>query len=377
MGVVVGIDASRIRSGGGIAHLLGILYAGDPSVHAINKVHVWSYKLLLDMLPDTPWLIKHNPPELEHTLIHQVWWQFRSLPREARRNNCDVLFAADAATVCGFRPSVVMSQDMLAYEQGQMRHYGLSATRLRLILIRFIQTRAMKRANGVIFLSNYATRIIQRATGELRCISIIPHGVGETFRDTKSVRDWAGNESREIRCLYVSIAAMYKHQWVVVKAIGDLRRRGHKVKLLLVGGGTGRAQRLMDEAIAEADPQGEFIETIDFVPHGEIAGLLTKADIFVFASSCENMPITLLEAMAAGLPIACSDRGPMPEILEGSGVYFDPESSASISAAIEKIISNRELRISIARRAKELSKQYSWARCANETWEFLRASICK
>jgi len=258
-----------------------------------------------------------------------------------------------------------------------MRHYGLSAARLRLILIRFIQTRAMKRANGVIFLTNYATRIIQGATGKLSCVSIIPHGVGEAFRQNKSARDWPEKESREIRCLYVSIATMYKHQWVVVKAVGDLRSRGHKVGLLLAGGGTGRAQRLTDEAIAEADPPGEFIETIDFVPHDEIPGLLTKADIFIFASSCENMPITLLEAMAAGLPIACSDRGPMREILEDGGVYFDPESSASISAAIEKIISNRELRISIARRAKELSEQYSWARCANETWEFLRASVCK
>jgi glycosyltransferase involved in cell wall biosynthesis len=377
MGLVVGIDASRIRSGGGIAHLLGILNAGDPFVHGINRVHVWSYKSLLNMLPDTPWLIKHNPPILERTLIHQVWWQFHSLSKEARRENCDVLFAADAATVCSFCPSVVMSQDMLSYEQGQMRHYGLSAAHLRLILIRFIQTRAMKRAHGVIFLTNYAKRIIQGATGKLRRVSIITHGVGDAFRQTKCTRGWPEEESREIRCLYVSIAAMYKHQWVVVKAIGDLRSRGHKVGLLLAGGGTGRAQRLTDEAIAEVDPQREFIEAIDSVPHEEIPELLTKSDIFIFASSCENMPITLLEAMAAGLPIACSDRGPMPEILEDGGVYFDPESSASISTAIEKIISSRELRTSIAWRAKELSEKYSWARCANETWEFLRASVFK
>ena len=77
--------------------------------------------------------------------------------------------------------------------------------------------------------------------------------------------------------------------------------------------------------------------------------------------------------MAVGLPIACSNRGPMPELLEDGGVYFDPEDSGSIAAAIEKIITHADLRTYIAKRAKALSEQYSWARCAAETWDFLRA----
>jgi glycosyltransferase involved in cell wall biosynthesis len=68
--------------------------------------------------------------------------------------------------------------------------------------------------------------------------------------------------------------------------------------------------------------------------------LLLKSDIFVFASSCENMPNTLIEGMAAGLKIACSSRGPMPEVLKDAGYYFDPESPVSISKAIEQIILN-------------------------------------
>ena len=369
--MIVGIDASRNRSGGAKEHLVGILRDGDPTVHGIDKVHVWTYQSLCDALPDAPWLVKHSPPELERSLAHQVWWQFRSLPKEARRSECDLLFATDASTVCGFRPFVVMSQDMLSYEPEQMRHYGLSVKRLRLIVIRVIQNGAMKNANGVIFLTNYAAKVIQGVTGKLRRVSIIPHGVGANFQQTTSGGEWPNNPGKEIRCVYVSNAAMYKHQWVVVKAIGELRRRGQNVCLLLVGGGAGRARRIMDAAIAETDPRGEFIKCKEFVAQDEIPSLLAKADLFVFASSCENLPVTLLEAMAGGLPIACSDRGPMPEVMQDGGVYFDPESCASISAAIERIIKNRELRISIARRAKELSQQYSWARCANETWAFI------
>lgn len=372
MGIVIGINASRNRSGGAKAHLIGILKDGDPIAHGIHKVHVWSYKALLDMLPDASFLIRHNPPELERSLLHNVWWEYRSLPKEALRSDCDILLNTDAGSVCGFRPAVVMSRNMLFYERREMRRYGLSTERLRSILLRFIQTRSMKRADGVIFLTSYAARIIQKTTGKLQNFSVIPHGVGADFKQTTSAGAWPEEPGRIIRCLYVSNAEMYKHQWVVVKAIGKLRRRGHNVTLLLAGGGSGRAQRLLDEEIARTDPQGKFIESLGFVRHDKIPILLSKADLFIFASSCENMPNTLVEAMASALPIACSDMGPMPETLQDGGVYFDPESSDSISAATESIISKREMRISIAKRAKELAKEYSWARCAEETWKFLR-----
>jgi hypothetical protein len=106
--------------------LLVFLKDDDPTAHGISKVHVWSYRKLLDTLPDTPWLVKYNPPQLECSFIRQVWWQFHSLPKEVKGNQCDILFTADASTVCSFRPSVVLSQDMLSYEPGRMRHFGLS-----------------------------------------------------------------------------------------------------------------------------------------------------------------------------------------------------------------------------------------------------------
>jgi len=374
-GYIVGIDASRNRSGGAKVHILGILKDVDPLSHGISKVHVWSYKTLLDMLPDDPWLVKHNPPELEKSLFQQVWWQYRSLPTEARDSGCDILLNTDAGSVCRFRPAVVMSRDMLSYEPKEMGRYGVSTARLRLILLRTIQTRSMKHADGVIFLTNYAARTIQDITGALRRVTVIPHGVGENFKQASSAGAWLDEAGREIRCIYVSNAEVYKHQWMVVRAVGQLRRNGYKVSLLLVGGGAGCPQKLLDEEIARIDPQRKFIETRGFVRHDEIPYLLTQADLFIFASSCENMPNTLVEAMSSGLPIACSDRGPMPEILGDGGVYFDPENPDSIAAAIESIILKQDMRIFIASRAEELSKQYSWARCKSETFGFLRACI--
>ncbi len=56
MGIVAGIDASRNRSGGAVAHLVGLLTGSDPMEYGIREVHVWAYKSLLDAVPDYPWL---------------------------------------------------------------------------------------------------------------------------------------------------------------------------------------------------------------------------------------------------------------------------------------------------------------------------------
>jgi glycosyltransferase involved in cell wall biosynthesis len=374
-GLVVGIDASRNRSGGAIAHLKGILGQGDPPSCDISEVHVWSYRRLLDVLPDAPWLVKHNPCELEKSILEQVWWQFCALPKAARKVGCDVLFATDAATVCRFRPMVVLSQDMLSYESGVMNSYGFTKEWFRLLLILWIQNRAMKRADGVIFLTRYAKKVIQKSTGKLKRVAIIPHGVGNDFRLHRDVESGKRVPESSIQCLYVSNLDMYKHQWVVVRAVAKLRAKGYPVELTLAGGGGGRPKQLLDAELAACDPKGDFVKDVGFVRHGDLPRLLAEADCFIFASSCENLPVTLLEAMAAGLPIACSNRGPMPEVLEDGGVYFDPENSESISLAVEKLLNDGELRLSFATRAREIAEKYSWAGCAWQTWSFLRKTV--
>jgi glycosyltransferase involved in cell wall biosynthesis len=236
---------------------------------------------------------------------------------------------------------------------------------------------AFKRAAGVIFLTRYAGKVIQHSCGLLPAVAYIPHGVDDVFKQTQALRSWPTMGVRPIRCIYVSNAEMYKHQWVVVEAISLLRKRGYDLTLTLVGGGTGPAQRLLERAIEDSDNYGKFVEQMAVLPHADLPALLADADLFVFASSCENMPVTLVEAMAVGLPIACSNRGPMQEVLADGGLYFDPEDAGSIGAALEQIIQSPELRIAIAQKAKVLSQQYNWKRCADETFTFITDTYLK
>lgn len=371
--VIVGIDASRNRSGGARGHLVGILRDSDPRAHGIDEIHVWSYANLLAALPDRPWLIPHSQPALERSLLHQVWWQWRHLLGEARAAGCQVLLNTDAGSICRFRPAVVMSRDMLSYEPGEIERYRGKAW-LRLWVLRYIQNRSLRRADGVVFLTRYAADVIQRFTGPLRRVAIVPHGVGEEFRGVAPRQDWR-TTGRAVRCLYVSNAAPYKHQWHVVRAMADLRHRGFDLNLALVGGGSGSAQERLEAELAQSDPRREFVTTIGFLPAEQLPTLLSEADIFIFASSCENMPNTLIEAMAAGLPIACSDRGPMPEVLADGGVTFDPENPESIAAAVESLLLDSPLRDRCAKRALQIAGNYSWNRCGNETWQFLRSLV--
>jgi glycosyltransferase involved in cell wall biosynthesis len=369
--LTIGIDASRNRSGGAKAHLIGILSECDPAKYGIQAIHVWSFRSLLDQLPDYQWLIKHNPIALEQSLLKQLVWQATALACEVKATRCDILFTTDASTLCRFKPMVVLSQDLLSYEPGMMRYYGFGVARARLLAILVLQNLAFRRAAGVIFLTHYAAKVIQQSCGRLFSSVCIPHGLDEAFKKVQEVNSWPAVGERPTRCIYVSNAELYKYQWVVIKAIAVLRQRGYNLSLTLVGGGKGPAQKLIKDSIAFLDPSGVFVKQLDFLPKDELLTHLALADLFVFASGCETFGITLLEGMAVGLPIACSNRSSLPETLQDGGVYFNPEDSESIAVAIEQIIQIPALRLAIAQRAKALSQQYSWKRCADETWAFV------
>jgi len=373
-GITIGIDASRNRSGGAKVHLVGILGAADPREHGIDRVHVWSFDELLNTLPDAPWLVKHRPEALRGSLLKQAWWQRRHLPGEARRQGVDILLNTDAGTVCRFSPAVVMCRDMLSYEPGEMDRYWFSKMWLRLFALKYVQAWSMRSAQGVIFLTEYAARVIQQMTGPLPRVAFIAHGVSPAFR-TVGQRHWPDDGSRPVRALYVSQADLYKHQWVVVRAVAELRKRGCNITLQLAGGGDGRAQELLEAELTRSDPTREFVTVTGFVSRERLPALLGEADLFVFASSCENMPNTLVEGMAGGFPIACSNRGPMPEVLQDGGCYFDPENAASIAAAIQQLVDSPALRTSHAAKAAERSRAFSWERCSVETWQFLRQTF--
>ena len=84
-----------------------------------------------------------------------------------------------------------------------------------------------------------------------------------------------------------------------------------------------------------------------------------------------NQPPRFPGRFTAWLPIACSNRGPMPEVLGEAGIYFDPLNANDIKNALYKLIESPQLRMRLANLSYERSSEYTWHRCADETFKFL------
>ena len=274
-----------------------------------------------------------------------------------------------------FQPVVSMSQNLLPFEKDEYSRFGYSRKTLRYLLLRFFQSNAFKKSKGVIFLTKYAQKVVEETTGKLANTAMIPHGISSKFfRKPKLQRVYEkGGDNESIKVLYVSIVNHYKHQWNVVKAIAMLRNRyKYSIELTLLGPNFPDAMKKLNAQCKISDSEGKWVKYIDAVPHDELPKYLFNSDIGIFASSCENLPIILLEKMASGLPIACSNKGPMPEILGDSAILFDPQDVEEIAESLCRLINSKDVREILASKSYEIAKSYSWEKCSHDTFQFLK-----
>lgn len=375
--MILGIDAFNLSRGGGVTHLVEWLRAADPARHGFERVVLWGGAKTLAMVDDRPWLNKVREPLLDRGLPWRVFWHRFLERRRARAAGCDIVFLPGGTAASGFSPVVTMSRNMLPFEWRELRRYGWSVMSLKLLLLRWTQARSFRKADGVIFLTQYARDVVSPIAGlDATRATTIPHGISTRFFHVPRVplRE-AFTTEKPCRILYVSIISPYKHQWHVVEAVARLRAEGLPVVLELIGPADAGIDRLQ-ETVQRVDPDDTFVFYRGAVPYDVLAKHYAEADIGLFASSCENMPNILLEGMAAGLPMACSRLGPMPEILDDAGEYFDPLDPEDIAGAVRKLIESPRLREQYAHAAHERARCYSWESCAGDTLEFL-ANVAK
>lgn len=373
--ITLAIDASNISSGGGLTHLVQLLAAAEPARSSVKTVHLWTSSTTAQKLPKHDWLVLHSPRWCNAGLAHRLLGQQFQLAAMVKKIGCDVLFSPGGTlpAKCPV-PMITMSQNMLPFEPDRAALFGRwSWMRLKMRLLRFSQGRSFRRSQGVIFLTQYAHDAILGALCGLRgSTAVIPHGIESRFVIPPRLQWFARSfTDQPFRLLYVSIQMPYKHHLEVMNAVAQLRDHGLAVTLHMVGAKAGVYGEAVRCKRMELDPDQTFLQDVGHVDFERLHDLYRQADAFIFASSCENLPNILIEAMAAGLPIACSNRGPMPEVLADAGVYFDPESPKSIEKAIAKLAEDADLRTDLAKRAWMRAQEYSWERCARETFDFV------
>ena len=366
------IEASNIRAGGGVSHLVALLGAANPQQFGISRVTVCAPIKTLELLPNRSWLTKYRHALLEKGLYTRRKWQRQVLP--TLLTSQDMLFVPGGIYHGSFRPFVTMAQNLLPFMPEERRRVGFSYEYLRCVLLEREQTATFKCADGVIFLTSGSQDIIVKRIGFApNRTAVIPHGADADFflPPREQIASSAYSEEHPFRFLYVSSIDFYKQQTNVARAIARMRSRNLPVALDIVGPAYGPALQDLKAVIATFPDADRYIKFKSEIPHHDLPRIYADADAFVFASTCETFGIILLEAMAAGLPVACSSRIPMPEIAGSGAVYFDPENVDALEQALIKIFENRHDRESLAAAAFERAKSFSWQRCAEKTFDFL------
>ena len=233
--MILGIDASNIRAGGGVSHLKNLLENADPVRFGFSKIIVWGGKRTLEEITRHKWLEMIEIPELNRSLVFRLIWQNITLTSVARKS-CDLLFVPGGLYIGRFRPYVTLCQNLLPFSNEEIARYGVSARTIRMNLLARGQAYTFRNSEGIIFLTKFARKILTSKVPFLKKSrhTIIPHGIDQKFYLFKEDKI---EQTESIKFLYVSTVDLYKHQCNVAISIANLKKEGFNIELELIGSG--------------------------------------------------------------------------------------------------------------------------------------------
>ena len=109
------------------------------------------------------------------------------------------------------------------------------------------------------------------------------------------------------------------------------------------------------------------VRILGWLGEGELEGFYDAATCLAFPSLAEGFGLPVLEAMARGLPVACSDATSLPEVAGEAAVYFDPLDVPAMTGAIERLLVDTDLRERLAVAGRKQAARFTWERTAEGT----------
>jgi L-malate glycosyltransferase len=161
----------------------------------------------------------------------------------------------------------------------------------------------------------------------------------------------------------------------VLRAFAIIQERYPEARLTIAADGYLRPDL---EALAR-DLNLRNVEFIGFVPFEDMPALYDSADIYLSATSIDNMPSSLTESMASGLNVVTTDGGgAIPYIMtnEVTGLIVDRDDHHALAAAAIRLLNNSELALRLSRNAHESSKRFNWSHIRDQ-WLNLYRELCK
>jgi len=299
-------------------------------------------------------------------------WTHLRLSWEMARHPPDLLFVpAHVLPIVHPRCSVVTVHDL-----GYL--YYPEAHRLLDRIYLDLSTRYNARAASHLIADSSVTKrdLIERYGIKPDKITVVYPGYDETI--FQPVRDEEAIEAVKTRydivsdyILFVGTLQPRKNLACLIEAFSNLQSPISNLQLVIAGK-KGWLYKEVFQQVENLGLEGSAVFT-DYVPEGDLPALLSGARLFVFPSLYEGFGLPVLEAIACGTPVVCSNASSLPEVVGDAAVLVDPMDVEGLAMAIERVLGDEELRAKLIERGFEQAKKFSWERCARETLDVLES----
>jgi glycosyltransferase involved in cell wall biosynthesis len=282
------------------------------------------------------------------------------LPPIAMRRGMDLVHSlASTAPAWGRFARVVTVHDLI-YRRFPETHAGIRDLGMRALV-----PLAVRRSQRVA-VDSQSTRgdLVGLLRARAERIDVVPLGLG-TVRRARALPEAEVRTRLHLgeRSVVLSLSAKRPHKNLGA-LIGALARlpAARRPLLVLPGYPTEHEAQLRERA-ARAGVAAD-VRFPTWVSAEELEGLWELTQAFVFPSLYEGFGMPVLEAMARGVPTACSNASSLPEVAGDAALLFDPRDEAQIADALERLLTDELLRARLRARGLERVELFTWERSA-------------
>lgn len=125
------------------------------------------------------------------------------------------------------------------------------------------------------------------------------------------------------------------------------------------------------EEIEKASKNNNNIISLGYISNKYYPKLFASASLFVFPTKFEGFGLPVIEAMACGVPVVCSNIPALKEVGDDAVLFFDPDNINDIANKVDKVIKDKELRNKLIQKGLKRSELFSWSKCAKKTLEYI------
>lgn len=158
----------------------------------------------------------------------------------------------------------------------------------------------------------------------------------------------------------------------LIKAFSLFKKNTGLPHRLVLAGADGPYSSEVHKAAFESDYASDIFLT-GYFPHESFPQLYAGSEALIFPSTCEGVGLPVLEAMATGVPVACSNASALPEIAGNATIYFDSDNIVDIALSLEKLATDKKLCENLVHKGIEWAKKFNWENTVKETIEIAKS----